>query len=89
MKTKIKPAPVQPITRVRIIRVPNPRRRCTYCGHLITAFQNGRGTCVCVNIYRRRKWDRTELSHFECYQQAGQPHGAPLEAPKTGHRTAG
>lgn len=34
---------------------------------------------VIANVYRRRKWQRTEHWEIDCYLQAGQPHGEIIQ----------
>jgi hypothetical protein len=80
----------KPETRARLIRIPNPRPRCSHCGKGITAFNFGRGLCVVINRYEKKVWKERLVYHDSCYEELKEPFGTPTIPPKrTGHRVMG
>lgn len=81
----------KPKTRVRRIRVPNPRPRCIECRQFIKGTFGGVGReAIVVNVYVRGVWDRVEAYHPECHKRLGEPYGTPTVPEKrTGHRVMG
>jgi hypothetical protein len=57
---------------------PGNRARCSGCGLEVTwkAREGRRQRQVIANCYENGKWDRVEWWHTDCYESAGQPHGA-------------
>jgi hypothetical protein len=49
---------------------------CAFCGDWIK-FEAHRAPSyqVICNVYEGKKWDRTEVFHRPCYDEAGLPHG--------------
>lgn len=35
---------------------------------------------VICNVYVDGRWDRVEIYHAQCYDEAGRPHGEPVDA---------
>jgi hypothetical protein len=50
---------------------------CASCGDRVKFQAKLRMQQVICNVYVDGHWDRVEHYHHECYQQAGEPHGAP------------
>jgi len=48
---------------------------CAGCGDRVKFSAKVRAQQVICNVYVRDRWDRVEHYHFECYEQAGSPHG--------------
>lgn len=38
---------------------------------------------VVCNVYKKKQWDRIVHFHENCYQHAGEPHGAVIEGQET------
>jgi hypothetical protein len=58
---------------------------CLHCGVYIKFNsrlpESGRRQIVC-NIYKKRKWDRVEHYHQDCYDEVGRPYGDPIPSSK-------
>ena len=52
---------------------------CTGCDEWLKYRAREKRWQVICNVYVARTWDRVEHWHPQCYDQAGQPHGAPCE----------
>jgi len=50
---------------------------CASCGDRVKFQAKLRMQQVICNVYVDGHWDRVEHYHHECYQHAGEPHGAP------------
>lgn len=50
---------------------------CPHCGQRVKFQAKQRGYQVICNVYRRKKWQRVEHFHADCYDAAGQPFGEP------------
>jgi hypothetical protein len=52
---------------------------CTSCERLITFIPPGKGKWVVANVYegkgKKRRWNRVENWHPECYEVRGLPYG--------------
>lgn len=56
---------------------PGDSRKCDYCEKLIAAGgRKGRQKKqVVCNVYVDGRWNRVEIFHINCYEEAGSPHG--------------
>ena len=54
---------------------------CASCDEPVKFAAKVRRQQVICNVYVKGRWDRVEHFHLECYEAAGEPHGAP-----TGHQ---
>jgi hypothetical protein len=50
---------------------------CPHCGQIVKFQARVQGKQVICNVYADGKWDRVEHFHATCYEEAGQPYGAP------------
>lgn len=50
---------------------------CTHCGMPVKFTARSPGRQVIANVYVDGAWDRVEHYHAECYDEAGDPYGAP------------
>ncbi|MGE0880396.1 MAG: hypothetical protein AB7L13_23945 [Acidimicrobiia bacterium] len=48
---------------------------CVSCGQQVKFSAKVKKQQVICNVYTKGKWDRVEHYHFECYVDAGSPHG--------------
>ena len=58
---------------------------CARCGERVKFQAKARKLQVICNVYVDGRWNRVEHYHAECYEEAGQPHGAvpeQVERPK-------
>lgn len=55
---------------------PGVSEPCTHCGERISFRARERRNQVIANVYKRKRWDRVEHFHADCYTAAGSPHGA-------------
>ncbi|MCC6224937.1 MAG: hypothetical protein IT195_00845 [Microthrixaceae bacterium] len=49
---------------------------CAFCGERVKFQAKMRNRQVICNVYVKGHWDRVEHFHAECYERAGEPHGA-------------
>jgi hypothetical protein len=49
---------------------------CSHCGERVKFQAKLRKQQVICNVYVDGRWNRVEHYHAECYEEAGQPHGA-------------
>lgn len=54
---------------------PGEMAHCASCGVIVKFAARRRNERVVANAYRRGRWDRVEIWHPDCYEQAGEPHG--------------
>lgn len=54
---------------------PGEMAHCAGCGFLVKFQAQKKNHRIVANVYKRRRWDRVEIWHPRCYEQAGQPHG--------------
>jgi hypothetical protein len=52
---------------------------CSHCGSRVKFQARVRFMQVICNVYTDGKWHRVEHFHQACYDEAGQPFGAPLD----------
>ena len=50
---------------------------CVTCDEQVKFKAKAKAHQVICNVYVNGKWDRVEHYHLECYDQSGQPYGAP------------
>lgn len=50
---------------------------CVTCDQQVKFSAKVKRQQVICNVYVGGRWDRVEHYHLECYEAAGQPHGAP------------
>ncbi|MGQ0616482.1 MAG: hypothetical protein ACT4PW_05750 [Acidimicrobiia bacterium] len=50
---------------------------CTGCGAPVKFRAKSKLQQVICNVYVDGRWARVEHFHLECYNDAGEPHGAP------------
>jgi len=55
---------------------PGNSAMCTFCGAQVKFVARAQLRQVIANVYVDGTWARVEHYHAECYQEAGQPHGA-------------
>ena len=53
---------------------------CAACGSQVAFRARIKVQQVICNVYVEGRWDRVEHYHRDCYDAAGQPHGAPDES---------
>jgi hypothetical protein len=53
---------------------------CAGCGSQVAFRARVKVQQVICNVYVDGRWDRVEHFHRDCYDVAGQPHGAPDES---------
>lgn len=67
----------RPGTRAVVRQIePGLNELCAHCGLRIGFRARNRAQWVIANVYRRKRWDRVEHFHLDCYTAAGSPHGA-------------
>lgn len=59
---------------------------CRHCGETVKFQAKVRLRQIICNVYVKGKWNRVEHYHAECYQAAGEPHGAADTTPVMKHR---
>ena len=59
---------------------------CRHCGETVKFQAKVRLRQIICNVYSKGKWVRVEHYHAECYQAAGEPHGAADTTPVMKHR---
>ena len=52
---------------------------CVTCDEQVKFRAKVKAHQVICNVYVDGKWDRVEHYHLECYEQAGQPYGEPVQ----------
>jgi hypothetical protein len=68
-----------------IIRLtpPGTDAECPGCGEIVKFVAKKKRNEVIANVYGRdgdlSAWDRVEHWHADCYEEAGQPHGVPVQ----------
>jgi hypothetical protein len=60
---------------------------CAHCGSPIKFAAREHHRQAIANVYVAGAWDRVEHFHESCYEEAGEPHGAP-SAPDGNHHAA-
>jgi hypothetical protein len=58
---------------------PGNTASCTHCGAPVKFVARAQLRQVIANVYDNGTWIRVEHYHADCYDEAGQPYGAPTE----------
>ncbi len=48
---------------------------CEHCGEQVKFAARSKASQVIANVYVDERWDRVELYHETCYEDAGEPYG--------------
>lgn len=48
---------------------------CVHCNVVVKFQAKKKARRVICNVYVDGRWDRLEIFHYTCYQEAGEPHG--------------
>lgn len=58
---------------------------CAGCGDTVKFVAIKKVRKIICNVYENGKWDRVEIWHPACYEEAGSPHGDPGEYHQKSH----
>ncbi|HEY2302171.1 MAG TPA: hypothetical protein VGH66_09770 [Acidimicrobiales bacterium] len=57
---------------------PGNSASCARCGAPVKFVARAQLRQVIANVYNDGAWERVEHYHEDCYEEAGQPYGAPV-----------
>lgn len=54
--------------------------RCAHCDQWVKFAARQNLSQVVANVYKKKKWDRVEHFHRDCYDEAGLPYGEIVDS---------